>query len=336
MYKQKYKKYKKIYNRSKTLGPGQRPFDLYLFFDLLQVSEEILNITTKNDVLILIGESPAYLKPFLENERKIFNLPFSARPFSCVKPLTGETVDRSSSLDPTLDETKSYFKNLENTFLTRKFVKDNWVNIVLIDYSKGQSITGASIFFNRYVGNIPLHAPCHHISGAQPIQFINISSKEYIFTNIDPFLANILLKNKGKAIYNFNPDLIILLATVEFYSVGEFLFSQYPRFVPSYYPFEWNENPFSEEMKQRYAEGYKTLEILEKLLRLFWLFAKDTLSGDQLMELLDILNSLPKLRKKEQTLLGSISTDESDEEIKEKLTRLFKIINMRLLLAKCS
>lgn len=331
MYKQKYKKYKKFYSRLKTYGPGQKPFNLYLFFDLLKVSQQILNITSKNDILILIGETPAYLKPFLEKERKVFNLPFSSKPFACINPLTGKTDDNYKIFIPELDQTKSYFEHLEKTFLTSNFVKDNWFNIILIDRSHGQSIAGASIFFNRYVGNIHLENPCVDITGAQPLQFINLSSKEHIFTNIEPFLAKILLNNKGMYIYNFNPSLIILLSTLEFYSVGDFLFSRYPRFIPIYDVFEWDKNPFSEEMKQKYAEGYEMLETLENLLKLFRLFAKDTITRDRLMELLDIVNSLPNLKKKEKTLLESIDTSENDQQIKKKLTRLFKIINWRLL-----
>ena len=62
-------------------GHGEKNLDTELFVDLLFTSKKILDLTTSDDILILIGESPAYLGPVLKHHRKIIYLPMSRNPF---------------------------------------------------------------------------------------------------------------------------------------------------------------------------------------------------------------------------------------------------------------
>jgi len=101
-----------------------RKIDFYLFIDLMQVSRDILDLTTKDEILILIGDTPSYLKPFLEDERKIFNLPFSNKPYGCFTPPHAQHNPKfdNKSFVPSLSQMKAYFKYLDTkTFLTKKF-----------------------------------------------------------------------------------------------------------------------------------------------------------------------------------------------------------------------
>src|SRR5579885_2396026 len=86
LYKNKYIKYKKKYlNQKRHINNDyeDKEVDLYLYFDLLQVSTSILKLTSKQDFLILVGESPSYLEPILKRERDLFILPFSNKPYGC-------------------------------------------------------------------------------------------------------------------------------------------------------------------------------------------------------------------------------------------------------------
>ena len=124
--------------------------DWYLFFDLLQVSKDILNLTENDNIIILIGDTPSYLAPFLEKERKVFHFAFSGKPFGCFLPpyaspsewgeiLPGYADDRKvDTFTPRIHFLNNYFDYLDKkTKLTRSFVKDNWKNIVLVDSSSG-------------------------------------------------------------------------------------------------------------------------------------------------------------------------------------------------------
>ena len=74
--------------------------------NLRKASEQILNNSFEN--IILIGQSPAYLKPFLErSEKKVFLIPFSGRPF-----LTKETTPNKK---PNNDVSSRYFNNINRT-----------------------------------------------------------------------------------------------------------------------------------------------------------------------------------------------------------------------------
>jgi hypothetical protein len=54
-----------------------REIDWYLFFDLRQVAQDIINLTGPNDIIILVGDTPSYIKPFVETHRTTFNFAFS-------------------------------------------------------------------------------------------------------------------------------------------------------------------------------------------------------------------------------------------------------------------
>jgi len=156
--RKKYNKYKKkyinakkcnfIYNDMKTAlvehinsisSDGRGEVDLWLFFDLLQVSNYILHKTLKDDIIILVGDTPSYLQPFLEAHRVTYNLPFSNKPFGCFVPPYSDSVqdeEFKKIFTPNRDDLSHYFNYLnKKTILTKDFVLANWNKIVLIDSS---------------------------------------------------------------------------------------------------------------------------------------------------------------------------------------------------------
>jgi hypothetical protein len=195
----------------KYISDPKKQVNMYLFFDLLQICHQIITMTTPKSIFILVGETPSYLYPFLRAyPNKLYILNSSNKPYSLVdiphSNLTGvdcsdavtlftitiNKVEKQSSNDPTAvhDATLNenyYFEYLNTkTFLTRTFVKDNWKDIILIDYSIGPSISGVSIFFNRYVANIISDEICD-INGSVPMKFINLAARGYI--NVSPELS---------------------------------------------------------------------------------------------------------------------------------------------------
>lgn len=310
-------------NNNKTLN-------LDLFFDLLQISRQILESTYDDDFIILIGETPAYLRPMIEPYRKLFNLPFTGKPYGCVNPRSGRP-DSLGGFMPTEEQCQSYFNYLDTkTILTKEFVKSNWYKIILVDWSKGTSISGVSIFFNRYVGNINSSAICQDFGKAQPMLFISLANGN--FTNIDPVLfEKHFIRNDT---FNYNPTLIILLKTIKFYHSSYFLESEFPRFVPNYFPGMWITcpDPYEETNMMEYSEG---LLELQKLTELFRLYIDYPLNDVSLLKLSEIVISIPNLTTDEISLVNSIKNNSHNlKMLRYNLNELFDRINEKMLIKK--
>lgn len=230
---------------------------IFLFFDLLQMSKDILNFTHEDDIIILVGDTPSYLSIFLKGHRKYYHLGFSNKPFGCFYPSFAKPIydcKFKEMITPNEDSLLKYFKYLdEETDMTKNFIKKNWNKLILIDTSSGASIHGVSIFFNLYVDNIKikkdencnLDIDCTNIKGSKPLQFINLMFGMKLF-NIDPRLAKKIFKHKKK--YNnyntnFHPKLIIPIATIRFmYREFFTIYESFPRFVPWFDIRVWNSN----------------------------------------------------------------------------------------------
>ena len=227
-----------------------------LFVDLLFTAKRIINLTSSDDILILIGESPAYLGPILKHHRKIIYLPMSRKPFSCyrgahynLENIVGTSYEDEKKLTgmdkklyyhmlatsiPTQKGLDKYFSYLnKETILTKKFAKDNWNNLVGIDTSSGASANGTSIFLNKYADNIKPDTKCENISKAKPLKFIN------------------LLRFDGISAFNKN---LIDATHIMFYHTKEFIDSLYKRFVPSYPAREWEKVSINEKIEKYYKE----------------------------------------------------------------------------------
>lgn len=328
---------------------GRRKTDMYLFFDLLQITTSILDCTNKNSVYILIGATPEYLKPFFDyNKRSVFVLPFSDKPYGCLWPPYGLSEQKYSLVSaegmedynrliiPTIDNLKYYFEYLHTkTFLTRKFVNSEWKDIILIDSSAGQSIHGVSLFFNRYVGNIDINNKCNDYETAQPLKFIKLT-KGTKNTNLNPMIAE--KYNENYHFLNFDPKLIILLCTLQFYHRNYFMITEeYPRYVPSYPVYSWNKNPYAvyndwpnaEVFKRDMKRALKNMQKLSKILNIFNKYKKNV---NKTKKLLQIMKKLPLMIKEQQTILDSIN--ENDDNLIDEMTNLLKNINNAMIIEK--
>ena len=285
MHKQKYEKYKNEYLNLKKVAKNQdieyetKQIDWYLFFDLLQVSNDIINLTEPNDIIILVGDTPSYISPFIEKHRKTFHFAFSNKPFGCTFPPYSDFSENSELnskinlydvVTPTITNLNAYFDYLNvNTEMTKEFIKNNWDNIVLVDSSSGQSIHGVSIFFNRYVGNIKQKnniINCDNIVGSRPLQFIQLEGGYYKKTNLNPDVAKKYYPSRW--VHNYRPDLIICIGESIFYHISFFMIADaYPRVVPFYSVNRWNISPLdvNNENYDMAISNIKTLKLLLKI-----------------------------------------------------------------------
>ncbi|BCS82834.1 hypothetical protein QLL95_gp1289 [Cotonvirus japonicus] len=309
MYKQKYRKYKLKYKRLKKSMDGgdnaekitealqkrqgiynnaddnYKNVDLALFFDLWQMSRDILTLTSESSIIIIIGDTPSYVKPLIEDERTVYNLAFSNKPFGCFNfpygnelPRDVELYDGTNLLDvytPTADNLQHYFDYLNTkTFLTKKYVLKNWEKIVLLDSSSGQSIMGVSIFFNRYVGHILNDSideiNCLNVTGAKPLKFIRVVNYSSSTTNTTPKLAQEYFSSTDFNT-NYKPDLIIYIGYVVYEHRDDFMLMEtYERYVPGYSVRFWNQDPDT-----NLELGLQNLTLLKRLSQLYIDFKKN-------------------------------------------------------------
>ena len=304
-YKRKYINLKIGGNNEESLRPASREVDWYLFFDLWQVSKDIIYLTNEKDIIILVGDTPSYLISILKLYREVYVFAFSDKPFGCFKPPYGRIEESESeaakeiikvwgksalTFTPSKENLQSYFNYLDTkTKLTRKFITEKWKNIVLVDSSSGSSIHGISIFFNRYIGNIKnKEVICKNIENAKPLRFIRLSSNSTNSINLDPKIVEEYYPNDiKKSISNYRPDLIIYLGSTNFYFRDSFMIEgAYPRIVPFYDITAWKEEPdISKEVN--FEKGFKNIELLEKMAKLYLSSKEDYQMSDKDIKLIE-------------------------------------------------
>jgi hypothetical protein len=223
----------------------------------------------------------------------------SNKPFGIIEPPLSKipkniNCNTKKILIPTKNQLLTYFNYLNNkTILTKKFVKENWSKIILIDTSSGASIHGVSIFLNLYVDNLQIKndKKCENIvdiknyDTAKPLQFINLMDGYLKSFNLDP---NIIKNTYSWDIRNFNPKLIIQIACKSFFHKELFtIYELFPRIADEYYIKLWNKEPKTKLSKQ--IIGIKKIFlILSKGLK------KKNLTKKENIEYMGLINFLTK------------------------------------------
>ena len=294
----------------------------HLFFDLLQVSIDILNYTHTDDIIILVGDTPSYLMPFLKAKRSTHFMAFSDKPFGSFFPPYGLHIpDADYVFTPSYDQLNAYFDYLDKkTILTREFIKDNWAKIVLVDSSLGGSIHGVSIFFNRYIGNIKQTGniiTTSNIAGAKPLRFISLTESNHIVFNLDPYYVEANYpRDKINYLVNYIPKLIIYVGHTLFYHRSDFMIkSAYPRIVPFYDITSWDQ-PLDKYISSSYDEAVANLNKLGIMLDLYSQVKSNNVAMDNIANLL-------------KSLKPSYSYDNLD-----KLGLFFNRLNLKMLRKK--
>ena len=189
----------------------------------------------------------------------------------------------------------------------------------MIDHSAGQSISGVSVFFNRYVGNIT--GKICNIDNCVPMKFINLRMR--LSVNIDPELYKSAFKDMHENVYaNYNPKLIINLGYVVFFHYYDFIvYESFPRLTSDYPASIWKDPPFL------YKEGIDVINTFSTIFNLFNKFyLSDKLNDDMVEELYELVNNL--LYTKEY-----LSKHDALNK-KERLDKLFRKINKDVLIVK--
>lgn len=306
--------------------------DLILFKDLFKASLKIFELTKRSHILILIGDTPSYLKPILELEREVHNLPLSGQAMGCFEQNTGKPVDiidKFNILIPTQDQINGFFRFLDQSEMNKKFWIDHWENVVLIDRSMGKSIMGASNLINRYVGNIDDRNDCWNIKGAKPIKFINLTDNPKL--NFSNKATNEI---SHKNIINYNPNLIIYLGTVQFQSIDKFMIEEaYPRYVPEYIPVFWTSPPYSPNYKTEYRDGLRNIDLIKKIVIYYKKYKEnctvlDNNSIKTLLKFRDLVLGLQNLDKHTKKRLKSLNITNNKTKICNRLAELFTDIDI--------
>lgn len=207
---------------SEEYAENYKKINLDLFFSLLQVTDEIKFQTNKDNIYLLIGDSPSYLKPMLETYATTINIPFSGAGYGCFydynyyKNIEEWKTKHKYSDMPKEEHLNGFFKFLEmETLLTREFVKNNWNKIILIDGSeRGVTPMAFSMILNKPIKTIYINSDCwnfNEYNSAEPLKFINIANH--------PFLMHRTAKYKGQ----FDVNLIIKFMDIRFCHIGYFL-----------------------------------------------------------------------------------------------------------------
>lgn len=277
-YHRLYRKYKRKYLRlrggDQSNGSNEpfiyenRSVDWYLFFDLYQITKDILLTTPSDAIIILVGDTPSYLEPLLNRYRETHHFAFSNKAFGCLFPPYA-TKPKGLNVDvytPTHQNLYSYFNYLDTkTKLSRDFIKQHWHKIVLVDSSWGQSIHGVSIFFNRYINNIKDDDPvkCINLKGAKPLKFFQLVSYLGNTANLTPDTAKEIYPDKSTYTFNYRPDLIAYIGRSIFLHIGYFLFEEaYPRIVPFYSVTNWNQPPIETRNQDILQDNFKKLNLM--------------------------------------------------------------------------
>ena len=288
-----------LLNENKIDESIDESIDLPLFFDLLHVAKDIIKLVKNDDILILIGDTPSYVTPFL-SKYKTYNLAISNKAYGCVEsPHSKPMLTTNPLFDlyvPTKEQEEYYFNFLNTkTFLTKEYIKSNWDKIVLIDHSSGPSITGVSIFFNRYINNIKLDQLCTNFDKAKPLRFINLGSEGGCYSNIDYKEAS---KANKKKCLNYIPSLLTYIGKVIFYHLDAFTIDEnYQRIVPSYGPQMWNDDPILD------------IEVLEKVKLIYKLYT-------------EFINGNYKRFKEFSNIVKNMNKDVLDDNVKEMVNNL--------------
>jgi hypothetical protein len=279
--------------------------DMYLFYDLYHISEYIIKICKFDAIYVLVGDTPSYLKPYLEHRKKtVYNLSISNKPFSCIyyENNTTDTNDTTDDVDylnyfmPSVKNQKAYFNYLNTkTLLTKEYVKKNWNNIVLIDSSSGASISGVSIFFNRYVENIPIKNKCKDMGDSvKPLKFIRLV-ENFSMTNVDPVVHKQYFNSYN---HNYDPKIIILISHCNFLFREIFMIcEEYDRYLPFYSHQNWHTSPENYIEKNEYNRSIDNFEKIKKILNLLDNYKKNEENNNNITEFINFLKTMSYTKK---------------------------------------
>jgi hypothetical protein len=193
----------------------------------IQTAANIIGRYVKHDTevqLLFIGQSPSYLSYYMEKTYNVKQIAFSGRPFM-------------NMCDPTQSQLTNYFKYLDT------FNIDKTKKILLIDHSHtGESITAFSKVLNRYFGYI--QSDNSNEIGCI-FDFLNI---------ISPIQQNGWIRKPDQ-------KYISVIGYIVMPSLVELANEVFPRTIPSYKYWDWNNEPNFKPVKE--AEQIIRKQLLE-------------------------------------------------------------------------
>ena len=218
--------------------------DAELVREIISVAHTILGITSKNNIMIFVGQSPHYFSHLVAKHRTTISVAFSGRAF----------IDQYSI--PNTEQKIGYKSYLESLGLSKEFIEKNSGNIILVDHSHSGESPQLFVKTLETILDVKL-------TGKSKLKFINLISPEQASNN------TVWIRDPPEWIIT-TIGYIVLPNLIAFSNEGQLPKTRLkthtqsiPRSIPSYPFFKW-EKPPSYYHNAECDRGIKNIELLEK------------------------------------------------------------------------
>lgn len=218
-----------------------------LLNEIVAVGKTILKVTTPENILIFIGQTPHYYAPIVSKHRRVICVAFSGRAYQ----------DEWSI--PSKSNLRAYKNYLESIGITQQFFHENFNNIILVDHT--HSGKSPICFLKTLEGALGhLQRTNNHLT-RKTMRFINlISSSQAKYDAV--WIKNTPTKYLKTIGYVVSPNLTAFANESAPTISGHALDFKIPRSIPSYPHFKW---PIPlDKLQGDLTEGKMFLNAIEK------------------------------------------------------------------------
>lgn len=219
-----------------------------LLNEIVAVGNTILKVTTPENILIFIGQTPHYYAPIVAKHRRVICVAFSGRAYQ----------DEWSI--PSKSNLNAYKIYLESIGITQQFFHENFNNIILVDHThSGKSPICFLKTLEGVLGH--LHDHQHHQPSLSTMRFINLISSSQAKYDV-AWIKDTPTKYLKTIGYVVSPNLTAFANESAPTISGDTLDFKIPRSIPSYPHFKWH-IPL-DKLQSDLTEGKMFLNTIEK------------------------------------------------------------------------
>ena len=217
-----------------------------LLNEIVAVGKTILKVTTPENILIFIGQTPHYYAPIVAKHRRVICVAFSGRAYQ----------DEWSI--PSKSNLNAYKIYLESIGITQQFFHENFNNIILVDHThSGKS----PICFLKTLEEALGHLQRTSKPPPTPLRFINLISSSQAKFDV-AWIKDTPTKYLKTIGYVVSPNLTAFANESAPTISGDTLDFKIPRSIPSYPHFKWH-IPL-DKLQSDLTEGKMFLNTIEK------------------------------------------------------------------------
>ena len=218
-----------------------------LLNEIIAVGKTILKVTTPENILIFIGQTPHYYAPIVAKHRRVICVAFSGRAYQ----------DEWSI--PSKSNLNAYKNYLESIGITQQFFHENFNNIILVDHThSGKSPICFLKTLEEALGHLQRTSKQQSLNKMRFINLISSSQAKFDVAWIKDTPTK-YLKTIG---YVVSPNLTAFANESAPTISGDVLDFKIPRSIPSYPHFKWH-IPL-DKLQTDLTEGKMFLNTIEK------------------------------------------------------------------------